>query len=166
MPNIHIVDENDISLGDSSIQEARDKGLWHRYIRLLVADGEGSFLLQLRGPQNRIFPECWDYSAAGHVDAGEDYETAAIRETREELGLGGVSIKEIEYFKSEDRHGEQYLNRFNKTFQITVPKDTKLEIDPSEVLGAKWFTTDEVVQLVSDFPDKVTPALVKLSQSI
>jgi 8-oxo-dGTP pyrophosphatase MutT (NUDIX family) len=29
----------------------------------------------------------WNTSAAGHVDAGEDYESCAIREVKEELGI-------------------------------------------------------------------------------
>lgn len=166
MPDIQIVDEADRPIKVSSIQEARDQGYWHRYIRLLVTDNEGNYLLQLRGPQNRIFPECWDYSAAGHVDAGEDYEVAAIRETKEELGLAGVPIKEIAFFQSQDRHGKQFLNRFNKTFQVIVSKDRQLSIDPEEVLEVKWFAADEIKRLVSDQPDKVTPALVKLAETL
>ena len=32
-------------------------------------------------------PGVWDSSAAGHVDAGEDYDEAALRELEEELGV-------------------------------------------------------------------------------
>ena len=37
----------------------------------------------------------WDTSAAGHVDAGEDYTPAAIRETQEELGINIESTLEF-----------------------------------------------------------------------
>ncbi len=29
----------------------------------------------------------WDSSSSGHVDTGEDYDTCAVREVREEIGL-------------------------------------------------------------------------------
>ena len=32
-------------------------------------------------------PGLWDSSASGHVDSGEDYDTTAVREVREEIGL-------------------------------------------------------------------------------
>ena len=35
-------------------------------------------------------PGRWDSSCSGHVDAGEDYDFAAARELREELGLDGA----------------------------------------------------------------------------
>ena len=47
----------------------------------------GELFLQKRSPWKDKHPNKWDSSAAGHLDAGEDYETAARRELSEELGL-------------------------------------------------------------------------------
>lgn len=162
---IDVVDKEDAVLHTATIQEVRDTGSWHRYVRLIVTDGQGSYLLQFRGPQNRIFPECWDFSAAGHVDAGETYEFAASRELTEELGIV-APIVEIESYTTQDVYDGQELNRFNKTFQVTVDKSTVLDIDPNEVLDARWYTVSELKSLIVDNPDKVTPSLATFAESL
>jgi hypothetical protein len=43
--------------------------------------------LQKRSPWKDRHPLLWDSSAAGHVEANEDYDEAAARELMEELGV-------------------------------------------------------------------------------
>lgn len=43
-------------------------------------------LLQKRAADKRTWPNYYDISAAGHIDLGEDPITAAVRETKEEIG--------------------------------------------------------------------------------
>ncbi len=54
---------------------------------MLVSNGDGQVYLQKRAPSKDINPNCWDSSAAGHVDSGESYLDAAVRELSEELGI-------------------------------------------------------------------------------
>jgi len=89
---IQIVDENDQPVGSATKQEAWDKGLIHRIVRIMLVNDKGEFLLQRRHPKKDIYPNCWDSSVAGHVDAGEDYDTAAKRELEEELGVTNVEL--------------------------------------------------------------------------
>ena len=44
-------------------------------------------LLQKRASGKRTWPGTWDVSAAGHIDVNESPLAAAIRETKEEIGL-------------------------------------------------------------------------------
>jgi len=48
---------------------------------------EGSVLLQKRAKDKDSYPGCFDVASSGHIDAGEDPITAAIREVREEISL-------------------------------------------------------------------------------
>jgi len=43
--------------------------------------------LQLRAKNKKLFPNKWDVSVGGHISAGEEPLTTAVRETKEELGL-------------------------------------------------------------------------------
>ena len=47
----------------------------------------GEILWQERSHSKDVNPGQWVTSVSGHVDAGESYEEAAVRETREELGI-------------------------------------------------------------------------------
>ncbi len=48
-------------------------------------------LFQKRTATKRTWPNHFDISAAGHIDLGEDPITAAIRETKEEIGIDVAS---------------------------------------------------------------------------
>lgn len=53
---------------------------------VILVDREGRILLQERDEHPRIDPEKWGL-AGGHVEPGEDFETAAYRELEEETGV-------------------------------------------------------------------------------
>ena len=67
-------------------REVHATGLWHRAVHILVFDGTGRVLLQKRSMLKDLSPGLWDSSCSGHLDAGEDYDAAAIRELAEEIG--------------------------------------------------------------------------------
>jgi len=62
-------------------------GDWHRAAHLWIVHRDGRVLLQKRAAVKENWPGKWDVSVAGHVAAGEDAMTAAVREAREEIGL-------------------------------------------------------------------------------
>lgn len=64
-----------------------DSSLIHRSVHIYVFNRRGEILLQLRSKSKDIQPGRWDTSVGGHLDSGEDYDRAARRELREELGV-------------------------------------------------------------------------------
>ncbi len=82
-----VVDGEDRVIGRAPRGEVHAKGLRHRAVHVLVYDALGRLFLQKRSMAKDTHPGCWDSSASGHVDAGEAYEAAAVRELREELGM-------------------------------------------------------------------------------
>jgi 16S rRNA (adenine1518-N6/adenine1519-N6)-dimethyltransferase len=61
--------------------------LRHRAIHIFVFNKRGELFLQRRSRWKDAHPRRWDSSAAGHVNAGDDYDTTAPRELEEELGV-------------------------------------------------------------------------------
>ena len=61
--------------------------LVHAVARVHLFDSQGRFLLQLRSASKDVQPRKWDTAVGGHLLPGEDAETAARRETLEELGV-------------------------------------------------------------------------------
>ncbi len=85
---IDIVTETGELTGKVALKsEAHKNGWFHNTIHLWLYTAKGEILLQQRSHKKVIYPLLWDVSAAGHIDAGESFESAAIRETHEEIGL-------------------------------------------------------------------------------
>ena len=82
-----VVDPDDRVIGVASRGRVHAEGLRHRAIHILVFNAQGEIFLQKRSAWKDKHPGKWDSSAAGHLDSGETYETAARRELSEELGL-------------------------------------------------------------------------------
>lgn len=84
---LSIVDENDRIINTCPRHIVHATGLRHRAVHILVFNDQGELFLQKRSMNKDLNAGLWDTSAAGHVDAGEDYDTTAIRELKEELGI-------------------------------------------------------------------------------
>lgn len=82
-----VVDENDRVTGQATRAEVHARGLRHRAVHVLVFNPAGEVYLQKRSYLKDTHAGAWDSSSSGHLDAGEDYATAAARELEEELLL-------------------------------------------------------------------------------
>jgi len=82
-----IVDQDDNVIDTCARHIVHATGLMHRAVHILVFDESGRLFLQKRSMSKDLNPGLWDTSAAGHVDAHEDYDASALRELREELGV-------------------------------------------------------------------------------
>jgi isopentenyldiphosphate isomerase len=59
-----------------------------RVINAFVYNSKGELWIPRRHQSKKLFPLYLDASVGGHVMAGETYEEAFFRETKEEIGLG------------------------------------------------------------------------------
>ena len=81
------VNERDEVIGQAPRREVHARGWWHRAVHVLVFNARGEVFLQKRSLKKDSAAGKWDSSSAGHLDTGEDYDPAAVRELREELGI-------------------------------------------------------------------------------
>jgi isopentenyldiphosphate isomerase len=90
-----VVDTDDRVIGVARRAQVHARGLRHRAVHILVLNREDKVFLQKRSKAKDSHPGKWDSSASGHLDSGEAYAAAAIRELHEELGIGPVRVEEI-----------------------------------------------------------------------
>jgi isopentenyl-diphosphate delta-isomerase type 1 len=82
-----VVDALDRPIGKERREVVHARKLFHRAIHVFVLDAAGRMLVQKRSSAKDSAPGLWCSSCSGHLDAGEDYLAAAVRELEEELGL-------------------------------------------------------------------------------
>lgn len=163
MPNIQFVDENDKVIGSGTKDEALEQGIAHRVSRVFLFNAEDELLIQRRGDHLISFPGRWDHSASGHVDEGETYMEAAVREMQEEIGVTGVPLEEIskEYFE-EDING-RIAKRFNAVY--TGQYDGDVHANPDEVAEVRWISPATLKKWVDEKPDEFTPGFKHVLKS-
>jgi isopentenyldiphosphate isomerase len=81
------VDRYDRIIGITSREDAHRLNLFHRAVHLYVRGESGGLIIQKRSLSKDLEPGRWTVSCSGHVDRGETYEIAALREFKEELGV-------------------------------------------------------------------------------
>ena len=98
--------------------EAHKNGWYHNTIHLWLYTKQGEILLQQRSHKKSIHPLLWDVSTAGHIDAGESFIDAALRETKEEVGLSlkPENLQKIGTFLHETNYGDIQDNEFHQVY--------------------------------------------------
>lgn len=112
---------------------------------------EEKVLLQLR--QNTGFMDgYWACAAAGHVEPGESVFGAAIREAREELGIGIASnallpLTTLYRSNGGDRLVDQRVDFF---FACTSWRGEPHIQEPDKCADLRWFALDALPDLIPD----------------
>jgi isopentenyldiphosphate isomerase len=153
-PPIQIVNERDEPIGGMPITKSYEQGLIHRVVYVIVEDEHRNILVQKRSPYMVSQPNCWDISAAGHVDFGEEYLDAAIRETHEELGLKNQNLIEIGSFFKQGPINNKIQKRFVKVYKVSIAQETPINFDKGEVTEVKWMSIEEIRKLIKEQPNK------------
>jgi isopentenyl-diphosphate delta-isomerase type 1 len=156
MANIVFVDENDNVIGAGSKKEARENGIRHRVSRIFLLNKKGETLMTKRASHLAVLPGKWSESASGHVDEGENYDEAAVRELQEEVGVSGITLKSIGKFYYEGRSEGRKSNRFNTVY--VADYDGPVKANPEEVAEARWIAPAELEKWMNEHPDDFTEA--------
>lgn len=144
---IDIYDESMNYLGKMEKAQAHEQGKWHKCVHLWITNGK-SVLLQLRAPQKKSFPNKWDISVAGHVDAGETPLQAVQREYQEELGIAW-DLGKLEYgctLKSGTIENNQPAKEFLYLYFVKKDIDLKkLNLPANEVADVKYIPYEDFI---------------------
>jgi len=103
-----VVDKNDRIRGYASRSKVHGNNLRHRAVHILIFNQVGDVYLQQRSRWKDRHPLKWDSSAAGHVNAGENYDQTARRELKEELGVD-VPLERIFRLTASSRTDHEFI---------------------------------------------------------
>ncbi len=148
-----VLDEEGNKTGKiKSREEVHRDGDWHKSVHIWIVNDKGEVLLQKRSPNKDSHPNMWDISSAGHLVAGDDSVSGALREIKEELGvevlpeqlsLIGTRKKASKYTQTfvNNEFSDVYLLRWSLTLN-------QLHIQEEEVSAVKYVPLDEFRNMI------------------
>jgi 16S rRNA (adenine1518-N6/adenine1519-N6)-dimethyltransferase len=143
-----VVDEHDVVTGQVTRSEVHAQKLLHRAVHVFVYNKRGDLLLQKRSLLKDACPGLWDSSVSGHLDAGEDYAPAAVRELEEEMGIRAESpLEEIARIAPCQETGWEHVRLFQ------TKHEGSLRFPCAEIDAAVWFPISEIDAWIANRPE-------------
>ncbi len=156
-----VVDAHDVPVGTATRAEIHERGLMHRAVHVLVFNKRGDLLLQQRSMHKDVHPGLWGTSVSGHLDAGEDYLAAAIREMDEEMGIRvNEAPAELARIAPCEATGMEHVRVFRAHF------DGKPRFPAAEVEAALWLPVAEVDAWASARPEDFSSGFLACWQAL
>lgn len=133
-----VVDEQGNTIGSATRGECHNGSkLLHPVVHLHLFDPNGRIYLQQRPLWKDIQPGKWDTAVGGHVDYGEEIETALQREVYEELGLTGLQARFLTRYVFESEREKELVHVYSAIHDG--------EVHPSDELdGGRFWSTQEI----------------------
>ncbi len=135
-----IVDEQDTVVGQAPLADILTRALPHRIVHILIWNAAGKLALQKRSEKKKFLPGAWSTSVGGHVQAGETYEAAALRESQEEIGAHLPLQLGWKDWYPDEKSGHKWLT----TFQAMA--EGPFLHNEEEVAGMEFFSLAEIQQ--------------------
>ena len=148
-----VVNERDQVVGRNTRREVHACGLLHRAVHVLVFNSRGEIFLQKRSMKKDRQPGVWDSSSSGHVDSGEDYETCAVRELREEIGLTVEKAPERLFKIAACPETDQEF-----VWVYRCQAEGPFRLHPGEIERGGWFMPDKVTRWMTEKPEDFASA--------
>jgi isopentenyldiphosphate isomerase len=175
MEYFDVVDENGIPTGKTVERvKAHEEGIRHRTAHVWIVrkvDGRTQILLQKRCKSKDSFPGCYDISSAGHIPAGADYISSALRELKEELGVS-VDAKELKdcgmhkLDVNAEFYGKPFIDRqISKVYLLNLDWDeTAFSVQEEEIESVLWMDFEACMQAVKDksIPNCIDPSELEM----
>ena len=150
-----LLNENGERIGKTKLRsEVHRDGDWHKAVHIWIINNKGDILLQRRCATKDSNPNMLDISSAGHLSAGDDSLTGAIRELKEELNLD-VNKEDLEYIKTlkrSSKYTETFINNeFDDLYILRTDKKLEdMEYQKEEISEIMYVPYKDFKKMVQD----------------
>ncbi len=152
---LDVVDADDNVVGQATRAEVHTKSLMHRAVHVFLFNSAGQIYVQRRSARKDRHPRLLDSSAAGHVDTGESYDHAAVRELSEELDIR-ADVEEIMRVKASEITDQEHVVLYRAlSDEHSLP-------DPHEIEWGAFVPPERLTKLMEQHPEDFVPAFIYL----
>lgn len=151
-----VVDEKDFVIDVKARDLVHVNKLRHRAVHLWIFNRKGELFLQKRSRWKSLHPGLWCSSVAGHVNAGEDYITAAHRELKEELSAS-LELLSFHRIDASPATGEEFIECFYGY------AEGPFRMDLSELETGAFFSLEVILKWLAATPESFTPVFKLLA---
>jgi isopentenyldiphosphate isomerase len=155
MEYLDIVTWGDKVVGKATKEEIYQKLRPHRIVYVLIFNDKGKLALQKRSKNSSLCPNYWSTVVGGHVQSGETYEQAAMREYQKEFG----AQSNLEFFSKDFYSDWRRLNKFVVAFSTV--NNGPFKANPDKVQSVKFFSINEIERMIKK-GEKFHPELLFL----
>ncbi len=163
---LEVINEEGETLYEATRKDIHTKGLLHKEIHIWLFTPERKLIFQHRSKTKDTFPDKLDASVGGHVDLGESYEEAVLRECKEELGIDIESIDDVTFIMTAiSNSADEVTHTINHPRRNTYAycyrgdvKDLKTELGQSQ--GFVVYDINSLFTLSDEEKKKFVPGLV------
>jgi 16S rRNA (adenine1518-N6/adenine1519-N6)-dimethyltransferase len=149
-----VVNDEDHVIGAAPRGMVHGDNLRHRAVHILLFNRREELFLQKRSRRKDRHPCVWDSSAAGHVDAGEEYDATAVRELREELGVS-ADLRRVVKLPASERTGQEFIWLYEGRH------DGPFQLARGEIELGDFFPQDLVTSWLAARPDDFAPGFAE-----
>ncbi len=138
---------NDRQLTNKTIERGQNcpHNLCRLVVHICIFNKKGEMLIQQRQSTKRSWPNAWDITLGGCVQAGENSQQAVKRELSEELGLDHdfSDVRPYMTINFENGFDDFYLIEKDVSLSEITFKD-------HEVQAVKWAKKDEILDMIQN----------------
>jgi isopentenyl-diphosphate Delta-isomerase len=155
MPDVVLVDGNDVPVGTMEKMEAHRSPHLHRAFSIFLFNRQNEMLLQRRALSKYHSGGLWTNACCSHPYPAERVEDAAYRRLNEELGIRTRLEKAFHFTYHAEFENGLFEHEFDHVFIGTF--DGKVHPDPAEVADYCYKSIDEIKSDLEMVPAAYTP---------
>jgi isopentenyl-diphosphate delta-isomerase len=161
---INVVDDNGKIIGEETREVIHRDGLLHREIHVWFYTPNKEIIFQHRAKDKDTYPDKLDATVGGHVEIGDDYIEAAVREVEEETGIRventdlklGLIVKRKSFDKDTGRINNAIKAEFSYCYNGLV---SSLKVEEGKAIGFELWSSDKFFNLSSEEREKFIPSV-------
>lgn len=149
---LNVIDEEGNVLRQEQREVIHREGLLHADIHVWFYTPSRTLIFQHRSKTKDTYPNLLDATVGGHVDIGDSYEQAALRETLEETGIG-ATLEDLTFIRtiltkaSDPTTGTKVYHRRKVYAYCFTGRIEDLQVEEGESAGFEAWSLEKLSSL-------------------